>query len=112
MGEYTGYFQALLWTCTSCGFIFEGGQPQMECLACEAYKTAFIDIPQHIEQQVREQFPDVPPNHIDCRNRRLELLHASGQHRAFRVSGRVLPTESGQHIDPAESGGRHKNSQS
>lgn len=98
--KFTGYFQALLWTCTSCGFVYEGGQPKMECQMCEAYKTAFIDIPQHIEAQVREEFADLPPNHINCRERRLELMEESKSLRKFRVAGRVLPSESGNNIDP------------
>jgi rubredoxin len=100
--KYTGYFQALLWTCTSCGFVYEGGQPKMECQTCEAYKTAFIDIPQHLEQKVREEFPELPPNHIECRNRRLELMKENNAFRKFSVAGRVLPSRSGTNIDPSE----------
>ncbi|MFW5966070.1 MAG: rubredoxin-like domain-containing protein [Persicimonas sp.] len=100
--KFTGYFQAMLWTCTSCGYVYEGGQPKMECQMCEAYKTAFIDLPQHLEQQVREELPDLPPNHIERRNRRLELMKEHEVFEKHRVSGRVLPSQSGNNIDPTE----------
>lgn len=91
----------MLWTCSSCGFVHEGGQPDMECQLCEAYKTGFIDIPQDIEADVREEFPDRPPNHEDCRMRRLELMKERNAFEDNRVQGRVLPTDSGTNIDPS-----------
>ncbi len=100
--KFTGYFQALLWTCPSCGYVREGGQPKMECQFCEAYKTSFIDIPQDLEAKVRQEFPDLPPNHVKCRQRRLELMKETNAFRKFHVAGRVLPSESGNHIDPTE----------
>ncbi|AWV89956.1 hypothetical protein [Bradymonas sediminis] len=100
--KYTGYFQALLWGCTSCGNVLEGGQPKMECDFCEAFKSAYIDIPQDLERAVREEFPDLPPKHIKCRERRLELMKAGNAQRTARVAGRVLPTQSGNNIDPTE----------
>lgn len=70
---------------------------------CEAYKTAFVDLPQHIEQQLREESDeDLPPNHRDLRQRRLELMKEHGVYEKRRVSGRVLPTQSGNNIDPSE----------
>lgn len=98
--KYGRYMQALLWTCTTCGFVYEGGQPKMECQICESYKTAFIDIPQHIEQEVRETYPDVPPNHQNCRSLRLELMAKNNVRNKNRVAGRVLPAASGNNMDP------------
>lgn len=94
--------QALLWTCTSCGFTYEGGQPKMECPVCEAYKTAFIDIPQHLEQEVRSAHPDVPFNHAECRKQRLALMAKYEIRKNHRVAGRILPAASGNNIDPSD----------
>lgn len=102
--KFTGYFQALLWTCTSCGNVLEGGQPMMECDICEAYKTAFINLPQHLERQIREEFPELPPKHINCRERRLELMKEHNVKGLATIAGRVLPSQSGNHIDPTEFG--------
>lgn len=99
---FTGYFQALLWTCSTCGYVYEGGQPKMECQMCGAYKTGFVDLPQHIEKQIREEHPDLPPNHRDVRARRLALMKQMGVYEQRRFAGRVLPSQSGNHIDPAE----------
>lgn len=74
----------------------------MECDFCEAFKTAFVDIPQDLEKTVREEFPELPPKHIQCRERRLELMKARNVTRSARVFGRVLPTVSGHNIDPTE----------
>ncbi len=83
---------ALLWTCTACGFVWEGGQPHMECPSCEAYKTAFIDIPQHIEVAVREKLKKgQTPNCTSAREKRLTLMNEQGVTRRFRVKGRFLP---------------------
>ena len=103
MSSYNPYQQALLWTCTSCGFEFVGGQPKMECPFCEAYKAAFIEIPQHLEEQVREAFPDNPHNHRDCRALRLELMEKEGVKTKSRIAGRVLPGASGNHMNPSTS---------
>lgn len=97
--KYEPFMQALLWTCRDCGFLYEGGQPKYTCPSCEAYKTNFIDIPQHIEAQVRADHPDLPPNHIECRNQRLELMKAEDVGRKHRVAGRILPAASGNHMD-------------
>lgn len=94
------YFQALLWTCKTCGFVKEGDQPHMECPICEGYKSGFIDIPQHIEASVREEYPDKNPNHRSCREMRLELMHEHDADEKNTYSGRVLPSESGNHMEP------------
>lgn len=101
MSEYDTYLHAMIWTCTSCGFSYFGGQPKMECPVCESYKTAFIDIPQHIEQAVREEFEDNPPNHKENRARRLELMEENNVRSTNRAAGRVLPAASGNNIDPS-----------
>lgn len=97
---YDSYMQALLWTCTSCGFQYEGGQPKMECPVCEAYKTAFIDLPQHLEREIRTEFAELPPNHMKCRARRLELMDEHEVRKKNRVAGRILPAASGNNMDP------------
>lgn len=74
----------------------------MECDFCEAFKTAFIDIPQDLERVVREEFPDLPPKHIKCRERRLALMKERKVARIATYAGRVLPSESGNSIDPTE----------
>lgn len=84
--------QALLWTCTSCGFVWEGGQPHMECPSCGAYKTSFIDIPQHIEAKVRTGLKkNQSPNNTNAREQRLTLMAEEGVAQQFRVKGRFLP---------------------
>ncbi len=85
----------------TCGFLYEGGQPKMECPVCESYKTNFIDIPQHLEASIREEFPDVPPNHQDARKKRVELMKENDVRSKHRARGRVLPAASGNHIDPS-----------
>ena len=98
--KYGSYMQALLWTCTTCGFVYEGGQPKMECPVCESYKTAFIDLPQHLELQVRTDYPDIPPNHADCRAKRLELMEANDVRKHHSVAGRILPAAAGNNMNP------------
>jgi rubredoxin len=98
LSTFQPFMQALLWTCKSCGFVYEGGQPKQNCPFCEAYKTNFIDLPQHLEATVREAHPDKPFNHAECRTMRLELMQESGAQSSFRVAGRVLPTVSGRNI--------------
>lgn len=100
MTSYKPFMQALLWTCKSCGFVYEGGQPKQNCPSCESYKTAFVDFPQHLEAQIREEFPDKLPNHTDCRARRVELMKESGAISSFRYAGRMLPSASGENINP------------
>jgi hypothetical protein len=85
----------------TCGFVYEGGQPKMECPVCESYKTNFIDIPQHLEAIVREEFDEVPPNHQDARARRLALMDENDVRKKHRARGRVLPAASGNNIDPS-----------
>ncbi|MFU8806212.1 MAG: rubredoxin-like domain-containing protein, partial [Bradymonadaceae bacterium] len=78
MTQYQTYMQALLWTCKNCRFLYEGGQPKQNCPSCESYKTSFIDMPQHLEAKVREEFPDTSVNRKDLRQRRLELMKEDG----------------------------------
>ncbi len=94
--------QALLWTCKSCGFVYEGGQPKQNCPSCEAYKSSFIDFPQHLEAKVRESYPDVHFNHKFCRTMRLALMAEHNVAAKSRVSGRVLPSVSGEHMNPSD----------
>lgn len=101
--KYNSYFQALLWTCKTCGFVKEGNQPHMECPICEGYKAGFIDIPQHLEAQIREEHPEKNPNHRVCREMRLDLMHESRADEQNTYSGRVLPSKAGENIDPSES---------
>lgn len=101
MSDYEPYFQSMLWTCKTCGFVKEEGQPHMECPLCESYKTNFIDIPQHIESQVREEHPDKQPNHRACRELRLQLMKENDADDKNRFQGRVLPTQSGNNMDPS-----------
>lgn len=103
MSTYQPFMQALLWTCKSCGFVYEGGQPKQNCPVCEAYKTSFIDIPQHLEAQVREAHPDKSFNHGECRTMRLELMKEHDVDSRNRVAGRVLPSASGTNIKPSTS---------
>lgn len=100
---YSPYFQALLWTCRTCGFVKEGDQPHMECPICESYKSNFIDIPQHIDRQIREEFPDKNPNARDCRDLRLKLMQEEDADGKNKFTGRMLPSQSGNNIDPSES---------
>lgn len=100
--EYNPYFQALLWTCKTCGFVKEGEQPHMECPICEGYKSGFIDIPQHLEAEVRETHPDKNPNHRACREQRLELMAEHGADETNSYTGRMLPSRSGENMDPSQ----------
>lgn len=82
------YMHSILWCCTSCGFVLEGGQPHMECPICESYKDAFIDSPAHVEAEVRAEFGDLS-NGSDARRTRLAKLREGGYTRTFRLKGRV-----------------------
>lgn len=101
MSFNNSYMQAMLWTCKSCGFQLEGGQPPYECPICESYKTSFMDIPQHLEKELREEHPDLPPNHAELRARRVELIAEHKLDRKRRAAGRILPAASGNHINPS-----------
>lgn len=83
------FMQSLLWCCTSCGFLRAGGQPTMECPLCEAYKTSFIDTPQHIEAQLRETFGADNTNSAAARAERLRIVREDGYLRTNRVRGRM-----------------------
>ena len=67
---------------------------------CEAYKTAFIDFPQHLEGKIREAHPEKSFNHGECREMRLELMKEHNVDAKNRVAGRVLPSTSGTNIKP------------
>lgn len=95
------YMQAMLWTCKSCGFQIQGGQPPYECPVCESHKTNFFDIPQHIEKQVREEHKKKPANHKDLRARRVELIAEHGLDKKRRAAGRILPAASGNSMNPS-----------
>lgn len=84
--------QSLLWCCTSCGFVYRGGQPAMECPICEAYKSAFVDIPQHIEAQLIEEFGDELTNSSAAREKRLTMARTGGFFANVRVKGRMTET--------------------
>lgn len=94
--------QAMLWTCKTCGFEYEGGQPKQNCPVCESYKTNFIPFPQHLEAEIRKAFPDVPFNSASCRKMRVELMVEHNVAGLTNVAGRVLPSVSGEHINPSE----------
>ena len=94
--------QAMLWTCKSCGFQLQGGQPPYECPLCESYKTNFIDIPQHLEAGIRQAHADLPPNHTDLRTARVAMIKEENLVRVARAAGRILPAASGNHIDPSD----------
>ena len=81
------YMHSVLWCCSSCGFVMEGGQPFMECSICEAYKSSFIDSPAHVEAEIREAHGEMF-NGADARGERLEKLRAGGYLRNFRIKGR------------------------
>lgn len=82
------YMHSILWCCTSCGFVLEGGQPHMECPICEAYKESFIDSPAQIEAALRKQFGADGFNTAAAREARLAQLRAGGFLRKYRVKGR------------------------
>lgn len=102
MTESTDTFMyALLWTCASCGFMKEGGQPKMECPMCAAYKTSFIALPQHLEREIRdtEGLSELPPNHKDCRAKRVAMIVEHDVKKISPVAGRVLPAASGNTME-------------
>jgi rubredoxin len=82
------YMQSILWCCSSCGFVLDGGQPTMECAICESYKDAFIDSPAHVESEIRDTHGELF-NGSAARAERLEKLRAGGYLRSFRVKGRI-----------------------
>jgi len=78
---------SVLWCCSSCGFVLEGGQPAMECPICEAYKTSFVDSPAHVEAEIRGRHGALA-NGAAARAERLQALRAGGYLRSFRLKGR------------------------
>ena len=101
MSFENAYMQAMLWTCKSCGYQLEGGQPPYECPLCEANKTNFIDIPQHIEKGLRETNTAMPSNHAEMRTLRCAAIKEHGLDAQRRAAGRILPAASGNHINPS-----------
>lgn len=81
------FMHSILWCCSSCGFVLEGGQPAMECPICESYKSSFIDSPAHVEAEIREEFGELN-NCAEARAKRLEVLKDGGYLRNFRLKGR------------------------
>lgn len=71
----------------------------MECPVCAAAKANFVNLPQHLEAEVREAFPDIPPNHKDARAKRLELIREHDVRSRARCHGRVTPSVSGENVD-------------
>lgn len=84
------YLVGLHWCCTSCGYMFVGGQPEMECAICDAYKTAFVDIPQHIESALLEKYGEGDTNTEEARRERFQIATEGGHFRNFRFQGRAL----------------------
>ena len=66
-----------------------GGQPLMECPICEAYKSASIDTPQHIEALLLEKYGEGNTNNADARAERLQLLKSHGYLKNPRLQGRT-----------------------
>ncbi len=99
MTESNTYMYALLWTCSVCGYMKEGGQPKMECPTCASYKTSFVSFPQHLEKEIREVFPDIPPNHKDARAKRMALIAEHDVKKKSTLAGRILPAASGNAMD-------------
>ena len=84
----TPLMQTMIWTCGSCGFAIEGKAPHMECPVCEAYKSSFVDIPQHVEVAVRDAFGADNANSAEARRDRLARLREGGYIRSARLRGR------------------------
>lgn len=84
------YMQSVLWCCTSCGFVVKFGQPKYECPLCEAYKSAFIDTPQHIERELVETHGDGNTNTAEARAERLNILREQGLMKNSRFRSRML----------------------
>ncbi len=99
---YQPFMQAMLWTCKTCAFEYEGGQPKQNCPVCESYKTNFIPFPQNLEAEIRTAHPNVPFNNAACRLMRLELMKTHNVAKLTHTAGRILPSVSGEHINPSE----------
>lgn len=82
------FMHSVLWCCTSCGFVLEGGQPHMECAICEAYKDSFINTPAHVEATIRATHGDDLFNSAEARRERLTKLQEGGYLRSYRMKGR------------------------
>lgn len=86
----SSFQQGLHWCCTSCGFLKVGGQPMMECPICEAYKTSFIDIPQHVEVELAATHGADATNVEAARAERLVKVREAGYAKRFRLKGRAV----------------------
>ena len=95
------FMQAMLWTCRTCGFQLEGGQPPYECPICESYKTNFMDIPQHLERDLRAEHEALPVNHGEVRAARVALILEHNLDRQRRAAGRLLPAAAGNSMNPS-----------
>lgn len=84
------YMQSVMWCCTSCGFSLQFGQPKYECPLCEAYKSAFVDTPQHIERELTEKYGEGNTNAADARAERLSILRENGYLKNNRFRSRQL----------------------
>ena len=86
------YTMALLWTCTQCGFVKEGKQPHNECPSCESSKAAYINLPQHLENEIRAELEGgQSPNCTSARQHRTRLLTEHGMGERYMVKGRFVP---------------------
>jgi hypothetical protein len=64
----------------------------MECPSCQAYKTSYINLPQHIEVEIRAGLKKgEQPNSIAGRQQRLALMREHGVLDSFHVKGRFVP---------------------
>lgn len=84
------YMQSVLWCCTSCGFSIQFGQPKYECPLCEAYKSAFVDTPQHIERELKDKYGEGNTNSAEAREARLVILREHGYLKNNRFRSRQL----------------------
>lgn len=86
------FSMSILWTCTSCGFVLEGRQPHMECPSCEAYKTSYVNLPQHIEADLRANLKKGQHfNATEVRQERLRVMREANAQDTFYVKGRFMP---------------------
>ena len=83
------FMHALFWCCKSCGFVYEGGQPTMECPICEAYKASFVSTPGQIQSTLIDEFGEGQTNTTEARARRLELLREKNLIKRARLNART-----------------------
>jgi hypothetical protein len=64
----------------------------MECPSCQAHKTSYINLPQHLEVEIRGALKKgQQPNGLAARQQRLQLMRERGVLESFHVKGRFLP---------------------